>query len=179
MLDATLPDENLRTAVFSRIPRPEMAQALDDVRKLVRPPDDVFYRALDAHYRRVRGFLPTLLKHVSFIAAPAGEPVHEAYSYLRDREHGHVSDRKPPLAIVRRGWERHVMRENGGGEQELSQSPSLSEFLAPVHDDFHRSCMSEQELGKMLESEVAKQRMESGVAKEQERGSASLALQMS
>ena len=101
-------------AVFSRIPRPEMAQALDDVRKLVRPPDDVFYRALDAHYRRVRRFLPTLLKHVSFIAAPAGEPVLEAYSYLRDHEYGHASGRKPPLAIVRRGWERHVMRENGG-----------------------------------------------------------------
>ena len=75
VLDATLPDENLRAAVFSRIPRTEMAQALDDVRKLVRPPDDVFYRALDAHYRRVRRFLPALLKHVSFIAAPAGGAV--------------------------------------------------------------------------------------------------------
>ena len=72
VIDATFPDENLRAAIFSRIPRDEMAQALDDVRKLVRPPDDVFYRALDAHHRRVRRFLPALLKHVSFIAAPAG-----------------------------------------------------------------------------------------------------------
>ena len=114
VLDATLPDENVRAAVFSRVPRSEMAQALDDVRKLVRPPDDVFYRALDAHHRRVRRFLPALLKHVSFIAAPAGEPVVEACGYLRDREHRHAAGRKPPLAVVTRAWERHVMREDGG-----------------------------------------------------------------
>jgi TnpA family transposase len=114
LLDATLPDENLRAAIFARIPRDELAQALDGANTLVRPPEDVFYRALDASYRRVRLFLPTLLRHVSFIAAPAGAPVLEAYDYLRDIEHGSAAGRKPPLAVVTNAWKRHVMRGDGG-----------------------------------------------------------------
>ena len=114
LLDAMLPDENLRATVFTHVPEPELVQALDDVNKLVRPPDDVFYHALDAHYRRVRRFLPALLTHVTFVAAPAGVPVVEAYNYLRDREHGRVSGRNPPLAVVTKAWERNVLHKDGG-----------------------------------------------------------------
>jgi TnpA family transposase len=114
LLDATLPGEDLRTAVFACIPEEELAQALADVIALVRPPDDVFYHALEASYRRVRRFLPALLEHVSFAAAPAGEAVIEAYHYLRDCEHGSVIHRRPSLAAVTKAWERHVIRGDGG-----------------------------------------------------------------
>lgn len=114
VLDATVPDENLRAAVFAHTPRKELAQAFDNVNALVRPPDDVFYRELNASYRRVRRFLPMLLEHVSFIAAPSGKPVVEACNYLRDREAGSAVGRKPPLAVVTNAWERHVLCADGG-----------------------------------------------------------------
>jgi len=64
LLDATLPDSELRTAVFTCIPPNMLAQALGDVGALTRPPDDVFYKELVARYRRVRRFLPTVLKRI-------------------------------------------------------------------------------------------------------------------
>jgi hypothetical protein len=74
LLDPTLPDSELRTAVFTRIPPNMLAQALGDVGALTRPPDDVFYKELLARYRSVRRFLPTVLKHIRFGASPCGEP---------------------------------------------------------------------------------------------------------
>jgi hypothetical protein len=52
----------------------------------------------------------------------------------------------------------------GGGD-----SPSLNQILAPIHDDFRRSGMTEQELDTLLESEVAERRRERGAAKDQAR----------
>jgi hypothetical protein len=74
LLDSVLPDSELRTAVFTRIPPNMLAQALGDVGALTRPPDDVFYKELLARYRSVRWFLPTVLKHIRFGASPCGEP---------------------------------------------------------------------------------------------------------
>lgn len=69
LLDPALADGDLRDTVFTRIPREVLTQALASVDALVRPPDDVYYRELDARYRAVRIFLPTLLQHIRF--APA------------------------------------------------------------------------------------------------------------
>jgi hypothetical protein len=41
LLDPALPDGKLRAKVFAKIPRAELAQALEAVETLVRPPDDV------------------------------------------------------------------------------------------------------------------------------------------
>jgi hypothetical protein len=51
----------LRATVFAKIPRAALAQALEDIRAMVRPPDDVYYGELVGRYRSVRGFLPVLL----------------------------------------------------------------------------------------------------------------------
>lgn len=114
VLDTTFSDQNLRTSLFAHIPRQELTKALADVNALVRPPDDVFFRALDQHYPRVRRFLPALLKHVTFIATPAGAPVHEACAYLAEHGQKIPTSAKPPLAIVKKAWERHVLNRNGG-----------------------------------------------------------------
>jgi len=46
LLDPALPDGKLRAKVFAKIPRAELAQALEAVETLVRPPDDVVGRAI-------------------------------------------------------------------------------------------------------------------------------------
>jgi hypothetical protein len=43
---------------------------------------------------------------------------------------------------------------------DLNRSLSLSEILAPIHEDFRRSGMTEQELDTLLEGELAEVRKE-------------------
>ena len=51
--------------------------------------------------------------------------------------------------------------------EELRRPPALSEILAPIHDEFRRSGMSEEELETLLEGELAEHRRERGAAKDQ------------
>lgn len=52
-------------------------------------------------------------------------------------------------------------------EEDLKQSPTLSQILAPVHEDFRKSGMTDQELDILLEGELAEVRKERGAAKDQ------------
>ena len=93
ILDQELPDEQLRATIFQQIPRPILAQALEQVGNLLRPPDDVYYRELHDRYRSVRSFLPALVKHIRFGANPAGLPVVAAIEWLRNNERANSATR--------------------------------------------------------------------------------------
>lgn len=110
ILDHDVPDEELRPAIFKALKAEDLAKAVEQVDALVRPPEDVYYRELEASYQRVRRFLPALLRTVEFGSTPAGEPVIEALRYIRRiEEKGSKADRSdPPLGIVGRGWRRYV-----------------------------------------------------------------------
>ena len=114
VLDPTLADGDLRNTVFARIPREALEQALADVEALVRPPDDVYYRELDARYRAVRIFLPTLLQHIRFGASPAGAPVVAGFDWLRTHEARVKPAPLAPREVITKPWQRHVLREDGG-----------------------------------------------------------------
>ena len=116
-MDPTVSDTKLRSVVFDRVPREKLAQALEDVGTLVRPPDDVFYQALQARYARVRRFLPALLKHVTFVPSPAGAPVVEALTYMRTVEAAAAVPDSAPLHVVDKSWQRHVIGKNGHVER--------------------------------------------------------------
>jgi TnpA family transposase len=113
LLDAGVPDAELRTRLFAKIPRDRLTQALDGVNALIRPTDNVYYRELDAKYATVRRFLPTLVEHVRFGANAAGEPVVAAFDWLR----ANVRRKKPnddtPRDIITKPWQHHVLQEDG------------------------------------------------------------------
>lgn len=48
LLDPDVPDDRLRERVHAVIGRDALAQALQEVYRLVRPPDDVFFNQLEA-----------------------------------------------------------------------------------------------------------------------------------
>lgn len=114
LLDPALADGDLRDTVFARIPPEVLTQALADVDALVRPPDDVYYRELDARYRAVRIFLPTLLRHIRFGPSPAGEPVVAGFAWLRSHEARVKPEPQAPREVITKPWRRHVLREDGG-----------------------------------------------------------------
>ncbi len=111
MLDPALADSELRNTMFDIIPREVLTQALVNVDALVRPPDDVYFRELNAHYRSVRIFMPTLLQHIRFHASPAGEPVGAGFDWLRSHEMKIKPEQRAPEAVITKPWKQHVVRE--------------------------------------------------------------------
>jgi Tn3 transposase DDE domain len=114
LLDPSVPDSALREAGFAIVKREDLEAALRQVERLVRPPEDMYYRELKESYRRVRTFLPSLLQTVRFGATPASRPVLEALEFLRKPEEPedrlHFGD--PPIAIVTRAWRQYVFGDD-------------------------------------------------------------------
>jgi TnpA family transposase len=108
VLDASLPDNELRERIYAAIGRDELAQALNDVNGLVRPPDDVFYTELEARKGTVTRFLPSLLRVIQFDGNPAAKPLVQALQWLQQKP-----DHYPPTAIVSKAWQRHVVQPDG------------------------------------------------------------------
>ncbi|WP_205205136.1 Tn3 family transposase [Azonexus hydrophilus] len=113
LLDTSLPDGDLRTRLFEKIPRNALTLALEGVNALIRPADDVYYQELDAKYKTVRCFLPALVEHIRFGTNVAGQPVVAAFDWLRSN----IARKKPgndaPREVIRKPWQRHVLREDG------------------------------------------------------------------
>ena len=114
LLDPTLSDLEVRAVVFAFMKREDLEAAVRRVDSLVRPPEDMYYEELQQSYRRVRRFLPHLLRTVRFGATPAGKPALEAVEYLEKVERqGWSKAGEPPLAIVTRAWRQYVISGAG------------------------------------------------------------------
>lgn len=114
LLETGYSEGDLLGAVFDKTPRTELAAALANVEALVRPPQDVYFKELDARYRRIRTFLPTLLEHIQFGANPAGAPVAAALTWLRDNDSRSKSLSPAPMEVITKPWQGHVLDQDGG-----------------------------------------------------------------
>src|SRR5713101_8219872 len=83
LLDDAHPDDEVRTAVLTRIPLEQIAQAMTTTYKLARPPEEDYQEEMLTRYHTVRRFLPRVLDTISFTAAPAGNPVLTAVDYVK------------------------------------------------------------------------------------------------
>jgi len=114
VLDASLPDNKIRTEVFSKIPRDEIERAIENVGILTRPPDDVYFRELDKRFRSVQRYLPALLANVQFDANPAGQPVVEGLAWLRDtKAKQEPTPPNAPMSVVTKPWQHYVVDPDG------------------------------------------------------------------
>ncbi len=105
LLDDDLDEINLRQAIFARVSREELAEAVTLVELLARPRDERYEKELIDRYRRVRRFLPALLKTVTFKTAPSGVSVLRALDFLRSIEGQSRPDLSgAPLGVVPSRW---------------------------------------------------------------------------
>jgi TnpA family transposase len=110
LLDERIHDAAVRSQAFAQIPRQRLVDAGAQVETLARPPDDHYYPELVERYRRVRLFLPTLLRTVSFDGTQAGQPVLTALVFLAQSEHLRRPDMQhAPLDLVPSAWRRLVL----------------------------------------------------------------------
>ena len=110
LLDDQVDDAAVRPQAFTQIPRQQLVEAGAQVETLARPPDDHYYPELVERYRRVRLFLPTLLRTVTFDSTQAGQPVLTALDFLAQLEHHRRPDmHHAPLDVVPSAWRRLVL----------------------------------------------------------------------
>jgi TnpA family transposase len=114
LVDASIDDKDVRSRLFADLPRDVLLQALEEVRALIRPPDDVLFHALDECYRSVRRYLPHLLATIRFNGNTAGEPVLRALDWLRNNlVNPPRSPGEPPGEVVLKSWKKYVWPEGG------------------------------------------------------------------
>jgi TnpA family transposase len=111
VLDPLIPDAELRAAIFKAVERGALESALGQVEALVRPPEDTYYQELKQRWRRVRLFLPTLLKTVRFGYTPAGKALANALKQLAKQD-GRVTLEQVRPETVPRAWRQYVFARN-------------------------------------------------------------------
>lgn len=110
LLDESIDAAAVRTQTFAQIPRERVLDAGAQVEKLARPPDDHYYPERVDRYRRVRLFLPTLLRTISFDGTQAGQPMLKALDFLTQSESKcHPDMHQAPLDFVPGAWRRVVV----------------------------------------------------------------------
>jgi TnpA family transposase len=112
LLDSSVQDDELRTKLFEKIPRDTLESAVDDVRTLIRPPNNVYFKELESKYRTVRRFLPTLAEHIHFGANPSGAPVVAAMEWLRVNMTLKTPQSDAPCEVISKSWRPHVLRDD-------------------------------------------------------------------
>jgi hypothetical protein len=107
LFDDACADVHVRQTVCTHGPREQLADAMDRVEALARPPDDHYYPELVTQYGRVRRFLPRLLRAMTFHSTPAGQPLLDALHFLAALDGRRPSPlQDAPWEVVPRGWQR-------------------------------------------------------------------------
>lgn len=134
ILDDTYKDENLRETIFASIQRSSIEEAVTIVDEIARPQDGRFHQELIERYRRVRMFLPPLLKAVSFQATASGRPVLRALQFLsRTKKSRVLTVKDVPTGVVSSSWKRLVINKG-----EINVPAYTLCVLEKFQDSLHR-----------------------------------------
>jgi TnpA family transposase len=110
LLDETCTAARVRSLIFARVSKQQLAEAVALVEVLARPPEDDYQRELLDRYRRVRRFWPHLLQTITSQSTQAGRPLIQALRILAALEDRRESDlSQAPLDVVSRAWRRFVI----------------------------------------------------------------------
>ncbi len=112
LLNDETTNDTLRDEIFAKISKEKLVESIDTVNSLVRR-DGNFYDEMIDQYAKVQRFLPTLLKNITFKAAPAGETTLQALNYLKSIEGGRKQILKnPPVDFITTAWTKQIYDEN-------------------------------------------------------------------
>ena len=120
LLDPGCADRGVRNAVFARVSRDQLTQAVAQVADLIGTPDDHYFEDLRSRYSQVRRFLPALQEAVEFAATDAGRPVTEAFRFLKTIEGQKRPDMsQAPRDLLTPAWQRVVIGSEGRIDRQL------------------------------------------------------------
>lgn len=113
VLDDTVPESELRAAIFAQLSPQQISGAVSKVTELTRPHDKVFFQELDEKYRTLRIFLPKLLAQVQFQGHAGAKQVLEALDWMSSNMVRGKVKGSAPLESVSKRWMPLVMGKDG------------------------------------------------------------------
>lgn len=99
ILNENMHDEQIRTTIFSKIPRDKLEKSIVTIHEFARLYGHNFHDEMVEQYGRVRHFLPRLLRDIEFKAAPAGQEW-QANRIQVCRSLGHRSQPKEAINVL-------------------------------------------------------------------------------
>lgn len=113
ILDPKFIDEELRGAIFKRVGKKHLEEAVATVDALTRSEDN-YYDFLIGNYSTIRRFLPLLLETIAFEGTKASQPVLKALDFLREIEGQSKPDMgKAPTELINKAWKKLVIQPDG------------------------------------------------------------------
>ncbi|MBI3605209.1 MAG: DUF4158 domain-containing protein [Nitrospirae bacterium] len=113
VLDPKFIDEELRAAIFKRVGRKHLEEAVATVDALTRSEDN-YYDFLIGNYSTIRRFFPLLLETIAFEGTTASQPVLKALDFLREIEGQSKPDMgKAPTELINKAWKKLVIQPDG------------------------------------------------------------------
>jgi len=116
LLDSSIPDGEVRKAVFERVGSPEgLRAAVEESERLVRPADDNYFDFLGERYSYIRQFAPAFLDAFRFRSNQREDPLLDAVSLLRTLNAAgrRRVPEEAPLAFVPARWGPYIIGEDG------------------------------------------------------------------
>lgn len=110
VLDPGIADQELRAAIYARVPKEKLRTAVEECAKIARPVDDHHFDILANRYGFIRQFSPTFLDAFQFRSNMADEPLLQAIDVVRqmNREGLRRVPEGAPLGHVNAKWEPYV-----------------------------------------------------------------------
>lgn len=114
ILEESIGSNELRKAVFSKVSKKSVSQSIEIVNELARGEDDNFHEELVEQHKKVRRFLPHLLRSIEFKSSPAGFAAIRAFEYLKSLEGKYKKNLKDaPLDIITKPWRKLTITSKG------------------------------------------------------------------
>ncbi|MBP9681710.1 MAG: Tn3 family transposase [Bacteriovorax sp.] len=108
LLNSELPDNEVRSTIYTIVGHETLIDAVQKASSLIRPPGNVFYHELKQKKNMVKKFLPALLRVINFDSNQAGKSLIQSLEWLKNKK-----TVEPPMGIVGKSWKRHVVNKDG------------------------------------------------------------------
>jgi TnpA family transposase len=115
VLDESVLDTDLRSAIFRLYPVERLTDLVTDCRALRFGDDSSHLEYLQPWYGQLRRYLPALLENIAF-QFPQDAPLTEAIAYLKEINLAKKRklDNQAPTAFLSKRWQKHVIKEKDG-----------------------------------------------------------------
>jgi hypothetical protein len=114
VLDTAVSDPGVRAAIFQRVSRAKLTQAIEETAEIVRPKDDGHFDFFATHYGYFRRFVPRFLELLEFEGSSHHEALLIAVGLLRALDAAGASREIPstaPVDFIDEKWRPYVLGE--------------------------------------------------------------------